>query len=100
SANNFDPLLVDHYMSYASQFGSQIDDSSIGRAKEMGVGILLTPVGCGELELLVRSGEISACRVPDPWPRASLASCTSPNGGQEITCDSVVYPLEFALDTP
>ena len=87
SSNNFDPLLVGHYDQLMRQFDSTLTQSSIILMERMNVGLLLTTNGCGPLQLARRSGMISACRVPKPWPRAVIANCVRQGDGDALVCE-------------
>ncbi len=99
SANNFDPLLVDSYDALMKQFGKEVNSQAITTMQQMNVGLLLSTAPCGGLETVAQSGRITACRVPDPWPRAVLAECTE-MADHTLRCDKLLGHADVASETP
>ncbi len=85
SASNFDPLRVGVYDALLQSLAGLPPDAQVEALARMGVGVLLTPDQRSDLSLIAHSGATRAYRVPDPWPRATLADCDG--GPDELQCE-------------
>lgn len=99
SASNFDPLLVGHHTALLEEIEALDGQDAHARMAELNAGLLLSPTPRTDLPLAGRAGPLYAYAVPDPWPRAALATCEA--GGESLACERLLGgAAQIAVDEP
>ncbi|HPV07918.1 MAG TPA: YfhO family protein [Aggregatilineales bacterium] len=87
SASNFDPLLVGHHAALLKEIEALDGEEGLARMAQLNAGLLLSLTPRADLPLAGRAGPLYAYTIPDPWPRAALATCDA--GGETLSCERV-----------
>jgi hypothetical protein len=99
SANNFDPLLVGAYDALLEDIDKLAPDEQLAVVERLNVGILLTPTSRRDLDEVGYAAPIYAYRIPNPWPRVSVADCRIRGGDEQCTPRDGAR-AEIVLDQP
>ncbi|MBN1426770.1 MAG: YfhO family protein [Anaerolineae bacterium] len=98
-ANNFEPLQVGYHAQLLQSLDGKAPDEVLSTLQKMNVGVLLSGDPYPGFELLAEAGPVKAYRVPDPWPRAALASCSEV--GDALVCERIEEgQATITLDEP
>lgn len=97
SANNDDPLTVGFHTDLVKEVDAT---ASIEMIEQMNVYVLLAAVPRDDLALLGRAGLAYAYQIPDPWPRAAVADCTTPTADMVSCTRRTEADVRILLDTP
>ena len=84
SASNSDPLLIGFHDELMQSLDSLSQPNQVALMEQMNIGVLLTTHSQTGLSLIDQYGPVLAYKIPDVWPRASIAVCE--NREEVLTC--------------